>query len=220
MPPGWRAFAVAAFVASSACGPVIQIPGAHIPPPTGTSNAYDAIAYATTAGLLTADMEAAKHDAQNAPLRPSYCDGDYRNTCIGGRAYSDPDPVDDRDEMTLAEARRHTLMYINGIRSLHGVGLLELDDGITEFAQDGSEQLARDHRAHGHIHDRQHQCLGCGENQSGTTGWRVEPVGRQIDEILGLMMAEGPAAGTTTISSTRDGATSASESRTLAGRCI
>jgi hypothetical protein len=86
-------------------------------------------------------------------------------------------------------------MYINGMRSLHGVGLLELDDALTAFAQEGSDRLARDHRGHGHIIEQQATCPGCGENQSDSRGWRPGPLGRQIDEILALMMDEGPGGG-------------------------
>lgn len=58
-----------------------------------------------------------------------------------------------------------------------------------------SEQLARDHRAHGHFDVEGARCGACGENQGDPRGWRAEPVSKQIDEILGGMMAEGPGGG-------------------------
>jgi uncharacterized protein YkwD len=194
---------LAVLLASTACvipdrqgnPAAVYIPGAQIPPPTGTKNAYDAVAYTVAAAEVTAIDESEKAAARNAPLRPTACGASYRDTCNTGRALEDPSPPDDRDEMTVAEARRHTLVYINGIRSLQHLPLLELDDALTEFAQEGSEQVAKDHRAHGHFHDKGAECPGCGENQSGEAGWRVEPVGKQIDEILALMMAEGPGGG-------------------------
>jgi hypothetical protein len=199
----WGALSVAALLALTACvipdrsgnPAAVYIPGAHVPPPTGTKNGYDAALYAVAAAEVTAIDEAEKGEARNAPLRPTACGPSYRETCNSGRALPDRDPEDDRDEMTPVEARRHTLMYINGLRSLRGLPLLELDDDLTEFAQDGSDQVARDHRPHGHFLDKGAQCPGCGENQSGSKGWRIEPVGRQIDEVLALMVAEGPGGG-------------------------
>jgi uncharacterized protein YkwD len=173
------------------------IPGARIPPDTGTSNAYDAAAYAAAAGGITAVHEAAKAEAQNAPMRRTYCAGEYEHDCYSGRALPDstPEQPGGPDDMTLEEARSHALTYINGLRSLNGVGLLERDDALTAFAQEGSEQVSRDHRGHGHFTDHAADCPSCGENQSGATGWRPGPVGRQIDEVLQLMMAEGPGGG-------------------------
>jgi uncharacterized protein YkwD len=140
--------------------------------------------------------EAVKSEVRNAPVRRTYCAGNYDHDCYTGPL---PDPPQDErpgeEEMTLNEARSHVLTYVNGLRSLNGVGLLELDDGLTEFAQDGCEQLARDHRPHGHITDHRGECPSCGENQSGANGWRSGPVGRQVDEVIELMMAEGPGGG-------------------------
>ena len=86
-------------------------------------------------------------------------------------------------------------MYINGMRSLHGVALVDLDDALTVFAQEGSDRLARDHRGHGHFIAQGAACPGCAENQSDPGGWRPGPVRQQIDEILAMMMDEGPGGG-------------------------
>jgi uncharacterized protein YkwD len=187
----WWAIALGA--GSVAC---VTIPGAHIPPSTGTSNAYDAVAYAVAAGGVTAAQVAVQNAAQSEPPRRTYCSGEYDHDCYSGAALPAPaaSPYEAED-MTLEQARSHTLVYINGMRSLHGVGLLELDDALTAFAQEGSDRLARDHRGHGHIIEQQANCPGCGENQSDSRGWRPGPVGRQIDEILALMMDEGPGGG-------------------------
>jgi uncharacterized protein YkwD len=130
-------------------------------------------------------------------VRRTYCAGTYDHDCYAGRALADPSPAETpgEDDMTLEEARSHVLTYINGLRSLNGVGLLERDDDLTEFAQEGSEQLARDHRMHGHIDDHGADCRSCGENQSSPNGWRTGPVGRQVDEVIELMVAEGPGGG-------------------------
>jgi uncharacterized protein YkwD len=174
----------------------VTVPGAHVPPSTGTSNAYDAAAYAVVAGGITAAEVAAEHAAENEPPRRTYCDGEYDHDCYVKPVARAPDMSrDDAEDMTLEQARSHTLTYINGMRSLHGVGLLERDDALTEFAQEGSDRLARDHRGHAHILAERASCPGCAENQSDSRGWRPGPVGRQIDEILALMMEEGPGGG-------------------------
>jgi uncharacterized protein YkwD len=142
-------------------------------------------------------QEAVKNEARNAPMRRTYCNGEYDHDCYTGRALSDPAPAEPggTDDMTLGEGRSHVLTYVNAMRSLNGVGLLDRDDTLTAFAQEGSEQLARDHRGHGHFVDRGADCPACGENQSDPRGWRTGPLGRQLDEILGQMMAEGPGGG-------------------------
>jgi uncharacterized protein YkwD len=150
----------------------------------------EAVAAAAAAGTaqVVASVEAAERQRQ-AP-RPQIC-GDYGNesTCYCG-------PVQDTGtssaaRMTLGEARAYTLMYLNGLRSLNGLGALSLDEGLNDFAQRGSEQLSRDHRPHGHFLDERGACPGCGEVQGDPKGWHVAPVQKQIDEILAGMMAEG-----------------------------
>jgi uncharacterized protein YkwD len=186
---------VALTAATVACA---TVPGAQVPPSTGTSSAYDAAAYALIAGGATAAQLAEQNAGRSAPPRRTYCAGEYNHDCYAGPtlppANSGNDALDDGD-LSLAEARSHTLTYINGMRSLHGVALLELDDALTAFAQEGSDRLAHDHRGHGHFIDEQARCPGCGENQSDPRGWHPGPARRQIDEILALMMDEGPGGG-------------------------
>jgi uncharacterized protein YkwD len=192
MRSGW------AIACCAVLGGCVTVPGARIPPDTGTSSATDAALYAAAAGGATALQEAAKSEARNAPMKRTYCNGEYDHDCYTGRALPEAtgsDAPGGPDDMTLEEARSHALTYVNGLRSLNGVSLLERDDALTAFAQEGSEQLARDHRGHGHFVDRAADCPRCGENQSGTKGWRPGPVGRQVDEIIQLMMAEGPGGG-------------------------
>jgi uncharacterized protein YkwD len=176
----------------------VAMPGAEVPPSTGTSSASTAAAYAMVAGGATAAQLADQSAARSTPPRRSYCNGEYDHDCYNGPALPAADPglgaLED-DEMSLAEARSHTLTYINAMRSLRGLALLELDDALTAFAQEGSDRLARDHRGHGHFIDERASCPGCGENQSGARGWRPGPVRRQIDEILAVMMDEGPGGG-------------------------
>lgn len=172
-----------------------SVPGAR--DPTGTSNNYGAAAYAAAvAGAVTAGQVAEQNALENEPPRRTYCAGEYDHDCyVAVVPIAHAPSRDDADEMTLDQARSHTLTYINGMRSLHGVGLLELDGALTAFAQEGSDRLARDHRGHGHFVAEQAHCPGCGENQSDPRGWRPGPVGRQIDEILGDMIDEGPGGG-------------------------
>jgi len=160
----------------------------------GSSPESQALQVAALAGVVTVQQQALKSAVQNAPPQRTYCGGDYDHDCYT-RAWQD-DESHGRT-MSIAEARQYTLMYINGVRSLNGVGPLVLDPEITQFAQEGSEQLARDHRGHGHITDQGARCAAgkCSENQGGEDGWRGGPVGQQIDEILGDMMAEGAGGG-------------------------
>jgi uncharacterized protein YkwD len=156
-----------------------------------TNEALSAAAAAGTAQIVRSDEE---RQWRRQPPRPQWC-GDYdaQSRCYRG-------PVQDTGErddasMSVAEGKRYALMYINGLRSLNGVGPLELDAELDAFAQHGSEQLARDHRPHGHLLDERSGCPACGETQGDPDGWRPAPLQRQIDEVLAGMMAEGPGGG-------------------------
>jgi hypothetical protein len=154
----------------------------------------EAIFWGSQAGTAQLAKSAEENERRRQPPRPQPCgDYDHPSTCYQG-------PIQDTGGrvvpgMTLTEARSYTLRYINGLRSLNGREPLTLDDRLTEFAQQGSEQLSRDHRPHGHIIDEQGKCPGCSENQGDSYGWRPAPLQKQIDEILAGMMAEGTGGG-------------------------
>jgi uncharacterized protein YkwD len=97
----------------------------------------------------------------------------------------------------LADARRYTLYRLNQIRARHGAGALVLDEGLNHFAQAGSVSLARDHRPHGHFKDAADtvHCRTMGENQGDPGGWAPGPPRAQIDQMLDMMMQEGPGGG-------------------------
>jgi hypothetical protein len=95
-------------------------------------------------------------------------------------------------EMTFDEARDRVLAMINVVRAANHSAPLGMDSALTAFAQDGAEQLARDHRAHGHIADQVASCPGCGEVQSSADGFPPAAATQQIDGILQAMVREGP----------------------------
>jgi hypothetical protein len=108
-----------------------------------------------------------------------------------------PPPVPTGPEAANDEARQYTLSRINAIRAQNGRGALVLDSALNQFAQAGSVELSQDHRPHRHFMQQAESC-GCdlrAENQGDPTGWMPGPVHTQIDQILQLMMSEGPGGG-------------------------
>ena len=97
----------------------------------------------------------------------------------------------------LDDARRYNLERINALRGQKGRTALRLDDKLNAFAQAGSIELSQDHRAHANFSTNYATC-GCdvqAENQGDPNGWTVAPIHDQIDQILALMMSEGPGGG-------------------------
>jgi uncharacterized protein YkwD len=97
----------------------------------------------------------------------------------------------------LDDARAYNLKAINELRAQAGVAALSLDDALDAFAQAASTELSTDHQPHQYFKDHAASC-GCGimaENQGDWNGWTPGPVHQQIDDILQLMMSEGPGGG-------------------------
>ncbi len=97
----------------------------------------------------------------------------------------------------LAEARAYTLFRVNAFRAQAGRAPLRLDDGINAFSQAASQQLSQDHTPHRYFQTNWSACA-CrinAENQGDWNGVPPAPVHNQIDEMLNLMMSEGPGGG-------------------------
>lgn len=97
----------------------------------------------------------------------------------------------------LAEARAYTLFRVNGFRAQAGRAPLRLDDGINAFSQAASQELSQDHTPHRYFQSNWSACA-CrinAENQGDWNGVPPAPVHNQIDEMLNLMMSEGPGGG-------------------------
>jgi hypothetical protein len=143
--------------------------------------AAEAIAVAGVAGAVQLAELAAENAARDdVPVSSSQCGG-YRQV----ECYSGPD-------LTLDEARDHTLAIVNIVRAESHLPPLNLDFALTAFAQDGAKQLARDHRPHAHIARTPQLCPGCNEVQSDPAGFPTSGVEQQIDGILDGMIREGP----------------------------
>ena len=114
-------------------------------------------------------------------------------------------PADaDAANPTVARANiGHNLDKLNAYRAQHGAGALTLDDGLTKFALAGSKELMADHTPHRHFKragdDGSLWSSGfnhnAAENQGDPHGWRPEAIDSAIDQILNMMMDEGPGGG-------------------------
>lgn len=116
------------------------------------------------------------------------CSSDATGSNGGGPSSGDP---------VLDDARKYNLDKINAYRAMNGAGALVLDASLNDFAQAGSVELSQDHQPHQHFKTAYPTC-GCSvnaENQGDPNGWTVAPIHDQIDQILQLMMSEGPGGG-------------------------
>lgn len=116
-------------------------------------------------------------------------------------------PVAPAPRDVVSSAERYNLDRINEYRRSAGLPLLALDPTLSAFARDGSEELMRDHVAHGHFRNagdslwRRGFSGNAAENQGAPGGWPRaagdpgQNVRRQIDQILASMMSEGPGGG-------------------------
>jgi hypothetical protein len=115
----------------------------------------------------------------------------------GGTAADDAGGGTSSGDPALDDARRYNLERINALRDANGRAALHLDDRLNTFAQAGSVELSQDHRPHANFSTNYASC-GCdvqAENQGDPSGWTVAPIHDQIDQILALMMSEGPGGG-------------------------
>jgi CheY-like chemotaxis protein len=95
------------------------------------------------------------------------------------------------DTLEEDDAAEYVLHRINDIRVDANVPPLVLDADLSDYAEEGSDQLARDHRVNGHLRDDP-RIQRCGEAQGDPAGWPPASLKEQIDEILDTMMREGP----------------------------
>lgn len=145
------------------------------------SKTFDAVASATMAGAVTVAEEVERQKAaRQAALGHEQDDG-----CPSWQCYSGTD-------MTLEEARGYATAFLNHARADVGLRPLSLDYSLNDFAQAGSKQLARDHRAHVHLVEEGGGCPECAETQADPSGLAAAPVHDQLDAALGLMLNEGP----------------------------
>ena len=112
--------------------------------------------------------------------------------------YSQPYPQAQQPQGDpLAEARQYTLARVNAFRARAGRAPLRLDDGINAFSQAASQELSQDHTPHRYFQTNWSACA-CrinAENQGDWNGVPPAPVHHQIDEMLDLMIGEGPGGG-------------------------
>jgi Cysteine-rich secretory protein family len=94
------------------------------------------------------------------------------------------------DTLEEEDAPAYVLRRINDFRTDANVPPLVLDANLGDYAEEGSDQLARDHRVNGHLHDDP-RVAQCGEAQGDPTGWPPGALKEQIDEILDTMIREG-----------------------------
>jgi uncharacterized protein YkwD len=104
---------------------------------------------------------------------------------------------DSGDDAVLADARAYNLAKVNQYRAQAGVAPLHADAALDAFAQAASTELSQDHASHKYFADHATTCA-CGvmaENQGAPGGWIAGPIHAQIDQVLDLMMSEGPGGG-------------------------
>lgn len=181
-----------------ACTSVLWACGAGI----ATSNSAklgEAAAFAAAAAAVQVAQAAMEQHARNtAPVTHAGgvavspdCDNEGQYPCMSvSPAPAQPVPEPDMDD---EEARDYVLGYVNGVRKLNAVGPLVRDDGVDAFAQQGSEQLTRDHRSNQHLADHAGELPPMSaEVQGSPDGARPGPLQDQIADILLGMMREGP----------------------------
>ncbi|MFO0680295.1 MAG: CAP domain-containing protein, partial [Polyangiaceae bacterium] len=97
----------------------------------------------------------------------------------------------------LDDARAYNLQAINAIRAKANLPAYTMDAKLNDFAQKASEDLASTNAAHRYFSRNANscQCSLSAENQGDPSGWSPGDVKKQIDEILDLMMSEGPGGG-------------------------
>lgn len=175
---------------------------ACVAPGAGQSNSAkmgEALAFAAAAGVAQVAESVAEQNARNnAPVRHASgmglspaCDNDDQYACVSVRpsgAPSAPPP-----EMTSADARDYVLGYVNGVRKLNGAPLLERTVALDDFAQQGSEELAQDHRPGKHWTEHaQELAARTSEVQGSPAGEAPGALQDQLAAVLLQMTGEGP----------------------------
>jgi uncharacterized protein YkwD len=176
---------------------------ACVAPGAGQSNSAkmgEALAFATAAGVAQVAESVAEQNARNnAPVRhtsglgvsPS-CDNEGQYACVSARPSGSP-PSTAAQEMTSADARDYVLGYVNGVRKLNGVPAVERAVALDDFAQDGSEELAQDHRPGQHWTEHAPE-LGTrsAEVQGAPAGEAPGTLQDQLAAVLLQITGEGP----------------------------
>ncbi len=175
--------------------------GAAAYPTSNGAKLGEALAFAAAAGAVqVAQAAAEQHARNNAPVGPPSmgvnvspnCDNDGQYGCLSVSASPSAADAPEAD-MNDDEARDYVLGYLNGVRKLNGDGPLVRDGALDAFAQAGSDELAKDHRANQHMADHGRELAGGNaEVQGSPDGSQSGPLQDQIAEVLLRFTREGP----------------------------
>ena len=186
------ALAVAALLASGPLG------CAATTPPYAASNATkmtEAAAFAGAAAVAQVVESAMEARARNnAPTSHSasglrvtrQCDNEGLYPCLSVEPVPGAAPPPAADpEMSDEEARAYVLDFINSVRRLNAIAPLVRDPSVDGFAQDGSQQLARDHRPNQHMTDHAVELGGDhAEVQASPEASSAQPLQERLGAIL------------------------------------
>jgi uncharacterized protein YkwD len=114
-----------------------------------------------------------------------------------GTATTPSGPITPSGDPAVDAARAYNLQRINEIRAQAGLAPYQSDDRMNEFAAAASKALSQTQVAHAYFSQNVGAC-NCGiraENQGDPSGWTPADYKTQIDEILRVMMDEGPGGG-------------------------
>jgi uncharacterized protein YkwD len=152
--------------------------------------------FAAAAAVAQVVESVAEQNARNnAPVThasslgapPCDNDGQYPCTTVAAWPSERPDPP-----MTDEEARDYVRDYVDGVRKVNGVAPVDRDSQLDTFAQDGSDELAHDHKAGQHLADHAREIpAGSGEVQGSPDGLGAGTLEDQLAQALLGMMNEG-----------------------------
>jgi uncharacterized protein YkwD len=172
-----------------------------VAPGAGQSNSAkmgEALAFAAAAGVAQVAESVAEQNARNnAPVThasglgvSSSCDNEGQYACVSARPSGSQNPPP--PEMTSADARDYVLGYVNGVRKLNGSPPLERAVALDDFAEEGSEELAQDHRPGKHWGDRAQELgIRSAEVQGSPAGEAPGALQDQLAAVLLQMTGEG-----------------------------
>ncbi len=162
---------------------------AGIGPCTEESKVADAVVHTTTAGMVTAGQEALLADAIRASPTEGPCPyGAHR--CIGFVRDRRDDPLEPTasiDPGDVPAIREYATRFVNGLRAEKGMGPLERNTELDDFAQRRAERYRHDGFDLPRI-----ACARCTELHGPGEGMWPMPVEQQVDAILSVMLREGP----------------------------
>ena len=157
----------------------------------------EAASFAAAAAVAQVVESAAQENARNKmPVtHATYganvpCDNDGQYPCATVAAWPAETP---EPPMTEEEAREYVLDYVDGVRKLNGAGPVQRDAKLDDFAREGSEELARDHKPGQHLADHARDVTpGSGEVQGSPQGSGTGTLQDELAQVLVGMMNEGP----------------------------